>query len=509
MRLRAGVVSDCGLVRSANEDSFLLRPGLYAVSDGMGGARAGEVASQMACFGLMGVDPATASADELRRVIVSINKAIVGRSAAEDHLLGMGTTLTVALIRDGTVTIAHVGDSRAYLLRDGDLIQITDDHSWVGEMVRRGDLTPAQAAIHPHRSVITRALGTDDDVVPDVTEMAITSGDRLLLCSDGLTGMITDTAIAELMQGGNDPQATAESLVQAALAAGGEDNVTVIVVDVRSEVISDSGEDETLSWDDDRIIIGPSDRGAAVSAASHRARRAGAAVRGRLGRLTVPSLRPVSAHGAGRGTGAEIEGPQTGLRGTPSAHDDSGARSADGGPPADGAPPADTIPPGAESLSSSEQAPAGGEGAAGDEALAGGEGPAGEADPSAGATAQSAPATAEAAASMAAQAPKSRRARRRWIFWLLVIVLVLAIACAGLAWFNSTVYYVGTTDDGKVALFHGLPASVFGLDFSSVIEHGTVDYVSLSPYMQERIDAHDLVGKEEGQRFLRSLSAEQ
>ncbi len=166
MRLRAGVASDCGLVRPANEDSFLLRTGLYAVCDGMGGARAGEVASQMACLGLVALDPASAGEPDLRRAIASTNKAITGRSASEEHLLGMGTTITVALVKAESLIVAHVGDSRAYVLHAGELAQVTDDHSWVGEMVRRGEITLAQAAVHPHRSVITRALGTDGDVIP-------------------------------------------------------------------------------------------------------------------------------------------------------------------------------------------------------------------------------------------------------------------------------------------------------------------------------------------------------
>ncbi|NLE11517.1 MAG: serine/threonine-protein phosphatase, partial [Actinobacteria bacterium] len=155
MRLQAGVASDRGLVRSANEDSFLLRRGLYAVCDGMGGARGGEVASQMACLGLLGLNPETAGQRDLCAAISSANQAIAHRGAGEAHLLGMGTTLTAILVKEGHLTLAHVGDSRAYILHSGELTQLTEDHSWVGEMVRRGELTPEQAAVHPHRSVIT------------------------------------------------------------------------------------------------------------------------------------------------------------------------------------------------------------------------------------------------------------------------------------------------------------------------------------------------------------------
>ena len=270
MRLKAGVVSDCGHVRSANEDSFLLRPGLYAVCDGMGGARAGEVASQMACLGLLNVDPLSAGEDELRQAIIGANRAIVQRSSSEGELLGMGTTLTAVLVKDGTLLLAHVGDSRAYLLHEGSLTQVTSDHSWVGEMVRRGELTLAEAARHPHRSVITRALGTDVEVYPDVAEVPVVAGDRVMLCSDGLSGMVDDKAIAQIMKRSTDPQATAQSLVDAALANGGDDNVTVVVVDVEAGG-EDSAEGEAVSWADSRVLIGPSDREAPVPVSSHEA----------------------------------------------------------------------------------------------------------------------------------------------------------------------------------------------------------------------------------------------
>ena len=232
MRLRAGVVSHRGLVRQNNEDSYLVRRGLYAVCDGMGGARAGEVASEMACRALLALDPASATPEDLREAIIEADRAMVDRSLEEEGLLGMGTTLTAALGGEGSLTLAHVGDSRAYLLRDGDLVQLTQDHSWVGEMVRRGELTPAQAAVHPHRSVITRVLGTGGDFEPDIVEVPVETGDRLLLCSDGLTGMVSDQDVAGILQQEGDPQAAAQSLIQAALAGGGEDNVTVVVVDI-------------------------------------------------------------------------------------------------------------------------------------------------------------------------------------------------------------------------------------------------------------------------------------
>ncbi len=245
----------------------------------------------------MGLNPASAGKKDLRAAVVSTNQAIISRSLSEDHLLGMGTTLTAVLIRNGSVILAHVGDSRAYLFHDGSLIQLTEDHSWVGEMVRRGELTPDEAAVHPHRSVITRALGTDGDLEPDMDEIDIGEGDRVVLCSDGLSGIVSEADIAALLGRGELPQATAELLVKAALATGGEDNVTVVVVDVvagddRSEG-SDPGDQVG-----DRMLIGPSDRGELQPAT--RGKKAGAAVRERLSRRAAPSSAPGRSSGGRR-----------------------------------------------------------------------------------------------------------------------------------------------------------------------------------------------------------------
>ena len=207
--------------------------------------------------------------------------------------MGMGTTFTGVMVKNGVMTLAHVGDSRAYLLRDGDLEQVSEDHSWVGEMVRRGDLTPAQAAIHPHRNVITRVLGTEGEIQPDVVEKPVVAGDRMLLCSDGLTGMLADTEILELLASGEGPQETAEMLVKAALAAGGEDNVTVVVIDVTSEETGTKPAGEPSAPQSSQILFGPSDRGSLVTASSHRGRMA-AGVRERFGRRVTPPARPVA-----------------------------------------------------------------------------------------------------------------------------------------------------------------------------------------------------------------------
>lgn len=462
MRLRAGVASDRGFVRPANEDSFLLRRGLYAVCDGMGGARAGEVASEMACLGLVALDPASAGEKELRTAVVNTNRAIVSRSLAEEHLLGMGTTLTAVMIKEGSLILAHVGDSRAYLFRDGQLVQLTDDHSWVGEMVRRGELTVEQAAVHPHRSVITRALGTERDVDPDMKETDIAEGDRILLCSDGLTGMVTDEQIAALLAGSETPQAAADALVEAALAAGGEDNVTVVVVDVMAGEESPAVETEGDTVGD-RIVVGPTDRGALTSSPLHLGRRAGAAVRERLGRRTAPVARPV---GLRPGRGEATAGGALPLEGFVLQRETEEARRAEAAPAPTG-------------TASKAEAPA----AAAVSPAADGAG--------------------------AAPAPSHGRRRRRWLITLGVVVIVVAAALGGFAAYNSSVYYVGRYDDGQVALYRGLPGSFLGIELSSVVEVVEVDYDLLASYMQGRVDAHDLVSKEEGRAFLKALGEQQ
>jgi protein phosphatase len=234
VRLIPGGATDQGQVREANEDGYVVdrRLQLYAVADGMGGHRAGEVASATA---LEALRAAVASGTGLGDAITSANEAVHGKATADDDLRGMGTTLT-AVVPDGNgVLVGHVGDSRAYLLRDGELRQLTTDHSLVEELVREGRLTEEQAAVHPQRSTITRAIGVDTDVEVDVYPVPLLPGDRLLLCSDGLTTMLRPDSIASLLRRESDPTRAANLLVDAANAAGGEDNITTIVIDIEDD----------------------------------------------------------------------------------------------------------------------------------------------------------------------------------------------------------------------------------------------------------------------------------
>ncbi len=223
--------SDTGRVRDHNEDRSLASSPIAAVADGMGGALAGEVASQIAVDSLGGLS-APASPDALRSALERANRQIRRMAADDPAKAGMGTTMTVASFTDDHVDLAHVGDSRAYLWRDGALRQLTQDHSVVAELVRRGSISADEAERHPHRNVITRALGAEANVQVDAVSEPLHIDDIVLLCSDGLHSEISDEAIAGVLAGANGLDAAADGLVAAANAAGGSDNVTVVLARV-------------------------------------------------------------------------------------------------------------------------------------------------------------------------------------------------------------------------------------------------------------------------------------
>lgn len=220
--------SNTGRVRTQNEDRSLAAPRLLAVADGMGGAKAGEVAAEITVEAIAAIGDAP-SVEALRRSLLDANRRI--RSVAEDDpaRAGMGTTVTAALLDDGGTTLMHVGDSRAYLLRDGVLRQITDDHSIVAEMVRQGQISPDEAARHPSRNIITRALGAEPDVQIDEVRLDLAPGDIVLLCTDGLSSMVDDALIAQTTAGAATLADAATALIDAALEHGGIDNVTVVL----------------------------------------------------------------------------------------------------------------------------------------------------------------------------------------------------------------------------------------------------------------------------------------
>jgi PPM family protein phosphatase len=234
-RLVATGRSDVGKVREGNEDALLVKNSVFAVADGMGGHLAGEVASATALEPIEALDgrvfpDATEAATALTNAVVAAN-ATVSKLATDNPLYrGMGTTLTAALLEGRRIHVAHVGDSRAYLLRGGQFSQLTDDHTLVQHLVDEGQITREEAAHHPQRSIITRAIGVSPEVDVDSMTLDLQPGDQLLMCSDGLTGVVEDRVIAELLDRTVDPDAAVEELVRLANQAGGPDNITVVLL---------------------------------------------------------------------------------------------------------------------------------------------------------------------------------------------------------------------------------------------------------------------------------------
>jgi serine/threonine protein phosphatase PrpC len=283
-------VTDAGKVRQNNEDALLVGEGedetLFVVADGIGGFEAGEVASSLAVDALKDLPP-----DKPFKVAIGeANRRILAAGRGDEKLSGMGTTV-VAIRFGGTQSepvaeVAHVGDSRAYLLRGGDMKPITEDHSLVAELVRSGDLTRDQAAEHPQKNLITRALGADEEVDVDTAVLPIEPNDRILLCSDGLSDMVSETRISEILaEYPNDPERTARNLLSAALDAGGNDNITVVVIDVKElaarDEVARGGREERSGGTSEMPALGPQSTGGRTSSkgAQSRSRRSAKATR--------------------------------------------------------------------------------------------------------------------------------------------------------------------------------------------------------------------------------------
>lgn len=227
-----GSRTDIGYVRDHNEDSLIIIPPLFAVADGMGGHEAGEIASEITVNTLAELAPSHLDAEGLTAAVEAANYNVMKAPRQGIGRDGMGTTLTAAMLEGERLLIAQVGDSRAYLLHKGHLQQITRDHSLMADLIEAGQITPEEARVHPNRSVTTRAIGSDIHMRPDIYELNVDAGDRILLCSDGLSSMISNNAIESIMRRQSDAQHCADELVTAALENGGADNVTVVVADV-------------------------------------------------------------------------------------------------------------------------------------------------------------------------------------------------------------------------------------------------------------------------------------
>jgi PPM family protein phosphatase len=240
-------LTDVGRQRSANEDAYFVSDPIYAVADGMGGARAGEVAAKNAVDELAELGGREVSEKDLAASVEQANKRIHDLSEQDESLSGMGTTVTAVAVGDGEISIAHVGDSRAYRLRDGELERLTHDHSLVDEMFRAGKITQEEAEVHPQRSIITRALGPEPSVEVDRMTYPARPGDVYLLCSDGLTTMVPEDALGAVLRGRSSLKQAGEELVRAANEAGGRDNVTVVLFKLgeADEAVGEAGTDDT------------------------------------------------------------------------------------------------------------------------------------------------------------------------------------------------------------------------------------------------------------------------
>jgi protein phosphatase len=230
------VATDPGKRRRRNEDAYVVEPPLFAVADGMGGAQAGEIAARIAASVLRDELPGTSGEEAVVALIKEANRRVFEAAASDEARAGMGTTITAALVENDTVQIGHVGDSRAYRIRDERLEQLTEDHSLVAELVRSGKLSPEEADTHPQRSVITRTVGTDPDVDVDTFSVEARPGDLYMLCSDGLTTMVDDETILRLVERNrSNLEKAARALVDAANKGGGEDNITIVLFEIGGE----------------------------------------------------------------------------------------------------------------------------------------------------------------------------------------------------------------------------------------------------------------------------------
>jgi protein phosphatase len=472
--------SDIGLSRQTNEDSWLARPPVFAVADGMGGARAGEVASRVALetlvTGVADLDPRDrhGAGELLLSAAEGANRRVWELSTEHASTAGMGTTLTALALCADAARLVHIGDSRAYALRDETLTQLTDDHSLVAEMVRSGELAPEETAAHPLRSVLSRALGTEPDPTFDLLDVDLLAGDTILLCSDGLTGRVEDDRIATLLAGA-DPEEIAQSLVAEALENGGPDNITVLVVRL-----------EEFTPEEKPAVNGAA--AAAVAAAGVLGTAAGT-----LEDTEADALDPSAAAPAGPQTATESvklsepPDPEGGDGGDESA-----------GPHDEG----DVVAPASSDEEASEaSAAATAAGAASAAATAA------EPEP------PSAPATPPAGeGGAAAKAPPQKdaaRPRRRWRGRLIAVAVAIVVVVGGVV-AAGQLEWVGVADDGAVTVYRGVPWEFAGLRLYREHDRApSVRYEDLTEPQQRQVDAHSVGWRGSGEELLGELRSAQ
>lgn len=416
MTPRYAAASDVGLVRTNNEDAFLAVPPLFAVADGMGGHRAGEVASAGALRALE--SQASRDGDSLVAAVEAANLAVFQEATANPDLAGMGTTITAMQVAAGSVKIVHVGDSRAYLLRDHRLRRLTRDHTVVERLAREGRIAVEDVERHPQRSVLERALGVSPEVDVDVQLIDVRPGDRLLLCTDGLSSMLSDDEIRKVLLSERDPDAAADRLLAGALQAGGKDNVTAVLVDFPGA----AGEGPDLNATAEQPVVAAADLAGTTGTTQ----------------ITTGPLRPRRSPPA---AAAGVPAPAAPAGASPPAP---GSRRS---PPRSGTLPAPLAP-----------------------AARGGQPPHVPASP---------------AAAPQRRAPAWFRRPRVLIGLVVVVVLLVGGAGLGVASARSS-WYVGQ-QQGKVAIFRGVPGSFGGLRLSWLAASTDVTVTALPAYDQDRV----------------------
>ena len=477
-------LSDVGRHRQANEDSYVVAPPLFAVADGMGGARAGEVASRLAVEALEAdLAPDGSPEHRLREIVGVANRRIWDLSRSDAEHAGMGTTLTAAMVDGPDVVIGHVGDSRLYRLRGGGIERLTTDHSLVEELVRQGKLTPEGAERHPQKSIITRALGPEPEVEVETFTAPGRAGDVYLICSDGLTGMISEPHIAEILRDPASLEAAAHALVDAANENGGRDNITVVLFRL-GEGDDRRAESDTLSGREDEDALRTEDLRAAVTEGSGRdtivlSPEAARAARGEDGPAEEPGDRPVAPEAGAAPTQPGVDRPVA---------PEAGAAPTQPGVDRPVAPEA-----GAEPTKPGDRPAA----------------PEGGAEPSQPAPTPSAEPAAPKARGRARRSPGRARRTARGVRRGLGAVVGLAVAGAVLvaAWQASRqVYFVGTDGTGLVTLYRGLPFDgPFGLSLYEPVAVSSVPAASIAPPRRARILDHELRSRDDAADLVAQL----
>ncbi|MGW2092457.1 PP2C family protein-serine/threonine phosphatase [Promicromonospora sukumoe] len=438
MTLRYAARSDVGLVRSNNQDSAYAGPNLLVVADGMGGHAGGDVASALTIAALVGLDRPDHSSDqsmsELERSIDRARQDLVDATTADPDLAGMGTTVTALLKSGNTLAMAHLGDSRAYLLRDGTLAQVTVDHTFVQHLVDTGRITPDEAESHPQRNVVMRVLGDFDlDLTPDLSIREAVPGDRWMLCSDGLSGFVPDDEVAEVLSTVPEPYDAVERLVSMSMRAGSTDNITVVVADVLDDAAA-AGTTATVTPE----IVGSAAL-AGVTAAGGGTPSAGAAPHAEIDGDTVTGF---SRNGSAPGGQAATAPVAVGVLTDPAAQDNL----------------ADTLEQAMIAGSSDEEQYQPDIQPDDDQAEEAGE-----------------------------EAPT--RKKRAWLTVVGALLLVVGLGLAGWGGYRwtQTQYYVGESD-GQVAVFRGIPATAGPLTFSTAVELTGTRVDELPGFVADRVN---------------------